>query len=173
MVRTSGNFAGQTKDLHGQRVYHRRVIGTIDQYADETAVRHATLPLISEVNSRSRHDHVGSIAVDQLCEYFEQWEFRSTTSRRSVATVKTYRGYISRWIRPHWGSHQLGEIKATDVGAWLSSLHLARASRSKLRSILSNALQSCLPARIVRPQSNPVRSSRSEAAACARCVARL
>ncbi|AEU36486.1 tyrosine-type recombinase/integrase [Granulicella mallensis] len=141
MTRKNGpgvwQFRWSDKDLNGRRVYHRQVIGTIDQYADEAAVRHATLPLIYEVNSRSPHDHVGAITVDQLCEHFEQWEFRSSISLRSVATIKTYRGYIRRWIRPQWGSRKLDEIKATDVEAWLRSLNLARGSRSKLRSILS------------------------------------
>jgi len=46
------------------------VIGTVDQYADEAAVRHATLPLISRATSRSRRYHSGAITVDQLCEHF-------------------------------------------------------------------------------------------------------
>ena len=130
-------FRWSDKDLNGRRVYHRRVIGTVDQYVDEVAVRHATLPLISRATSRSRRYHIGAITVDQLCEHFEQWEFRSGASLRSVATVKTYRGYIRRWIRPRWGTYHLDEIKAVDVEAWLRGLNLARASRAKLRNVLS------------------------------------
>jgi hypothetical protein len=29
------------KDSNGQRIYRKRVVGTIDQYTDEAAVRHA------------------------------------------------------------------------------------------------------------------------------------
>jgi integrase len=130
-------FRWSGKDQNGRRVYHRRVIGTVYQYADEAAVRHAVLPLISEVNLRSHQDHAGIITIDQLCEHFEQWEFRSGASLRSAATVRTYRGYIRRWIRPRWGSHRLDEIKAVDVEVWLRGLNLARASRAKIRNVLS------------------------------------
>jgi len=51
--------------------------------------------------------------------------------------VKTYRGYIRKWIKPRWGSLCLDEIKAVEVEAWLRRLSLARSSLAKIRSILS------------------------------------
>jgi integrase len=111
------------------------VIGTVDQYADEPAVRRAASGLISEVNVRSSQKHLRPISIDQLCEHLEQRELRSATSLWSVATQKTYRGYIRRWIRPRWGSRALDEIKAIEVEAWLRGLNLARGSRAKIRNI--------------------------------------
>ena len=90
------------KDLNGQRVYRKRVIGTLEQYTDAAAVRRAASGLLSDVNLRSRQDRNGSITIDQLCEHFEQREMRSGASLWSIATQKTYRGYIRRWIRPRW-----------------------------------------------------------------------
>ena len=43
-------FRWSEKDLTGQRVYRKRVIGTVEQYADADAVRHAASALISKVN---------------------------------------------------------------------------------------------------------------------------
>jgi len=130
-------FRWSEKNLNGRRVYRRRVIGTVDQYADEAAVRHATLALISEVNVRSHQDHVGPVTIDQLCEHFEQWELWSGVGLRSFSTVKGYRGNLRKWIRPSWGSRQLDEIKAVDVEGWLRGLNLAHGSRAKIRSNLS------------------------------------
>jgi len=107
-------------------------IGTVEQYLDADAVRHAASGLISEVNLC-----VGAITIDQLCEHFEQRELRLGTSLWSVATQKTYCGYIRQWIRPRWGSHTLDEITAVEVEAWLRGLNLARASRAKVRNVLS------------------------------------
>jgi len=130
-------FRWSDKEPSGRRVYHRRVIGTVDQYIDEAAVRHAVRPLISEVNVLSHQDHSGPITLNQLCEHFEQWECRSGVGLRTTATVRTYRGYIRKWIRPRWGSHRLDNIKAVDVEAWLRGLKLARGSQAKIRNVLS------------------------------------
>ena len=62
---------------------------------------------------------------------------RSGDSFRSFATVKTYRGYIRKWVKPRWVSRYPDEIKAVDVEAWLRRLPIARSSRAKIRSILS------------------------------------
>jgi integrase len=129
-------FRWSEKNLNGHRVYRKRVIGTVEQYADAAAVRHAASDLLSDVNLRSRQDRIGSITIDQLCEHFEQSEIRSGVSLWSIATQKTYRGYIRRWIRPRWGSRSLEEIKAVEVEAWLRGLNLARGSRAKIRNVL-------------------------------------
>ena len=107
-------FRWSEKDLNGRRIYRKRVIGTVDQYADEAAVRNAASALLSEVYLRSRQERFGSITIDQLCEHFEQSEMRSSANLWSIATQRTYRGYIRRWIRPRWGSRSLDEIKVTD-----------------------------------------------------------
>lgn len=46
-------FRWSEKDLNGQRIYRKRVIETVEQYADSAAVRHAASGLISEINLRS------------------------------------------------------------------------------------------------------------------------
>ena len=51
--------------------------------------------------------------------------------------MKTYRGYIRKWVKPRWGSFYLDQIKAVDVEAWLRRLPIARSSRAKIRNILS------------------------------------
>jgi integrase len=129
-------FRWSEKDLNGHRVYRKRVIGTVEQYADAAAVRHAASALLSDAYLRSRQDRIGSITVDQLCEHFEQSEMRSSANLWSIATQRTYRGYIRRWIRPRWGSRSLDEIKAVEVEAWLHGINLARASRAKIRNVL-------------------------------------
>jgi integrase len=128
-------FRWSEKDLNGDRVYRKRVIGTVEQYADAATVRRAASGLLTGVNLRFRQDRIGSITIDQLCEHFEQSEVRSGASLWSIATQKTYRGYIRRWIRPRWGFHSLDEIKAVEVEAWLSGLNLARGSRAKIRNV--------------------------------------
>jgi hypothetical protein len=108
------------KNHNARRLYRKRVIGTVEDYPDEVTVRQAASGLLSDVNLRIRHDRNVCISIDQL------W---------SIATQKTYRGYIRRWIRPRWGSRSLDDIKAVEVEAWLRGLNLARASRAKIRNV--------------------------------------
>jgi integrase len=110
------------------------VIGTVQQYPDAQAAREVTTALVGHINA----DTSGcQITIEQICEHFEQRELRSGDSFRSFATVKTYRGYIRKWIKPRWGPRYLDEIKAVDVEAWLRRLPMARSSRAKIRNILS------------------------------------
>jgi integrase len=97
-------------------------------------VRGVTIALLGQINAGA---DVCKITVDQICEHFEQRELKSADSFRSFATIKTYRGYIRKWIRPRWGSRYLDELKPVDVEAWLRHHPIARSSRAKIRSILS------------------------------------
>ena len=71
-------FRWSEKNLNGQRVYRKRVIGTVEQYADAAAVRRAASGLMSEANLRSHKSRIGAITIDQLCEHFEQSEDRTS-----------------------------------------------------------------------------------------------
>jgi integrase len=130
-------FRWSEKDRGGRRIYRKRVIGTVRQYPDAQAARCATIALLAHINVGSDERGACKLTIEQICEHFEQRELRSGDSFRSVATVKTYRGYIRKWIKPRWGSLYLDEIKAVEVEAWLRRLSLARSSRAKIRSILS------------------------------------
>jgi integrase len=127
-------FRWSEKDRSGRRIYHKRVIGTVQQYPDAQAAREVTTALVGHINAGANGC---TITVDQICEHFELRELRSGDSFRSFATAKTYRGYIRKWIKPRWGSRYLDEIKAVDVEGWLRRLPMARSSRAKIRSILS------------------------------------
>ena len=127
-------FRWSEKDRSGRRVYRKRVIGTVQQYPDAQAAREVAKAVVGRINAGSSGC---KITVEQICEHFEQRELRSGDSFRSFATVKTYRGYIRKWIKPRWGSRYLDEVKAVDVEAWLRRLPIARSSRAKIRSILS------------------------------------
>ena len=141
VIRTSRKFGPDVwqfrwseKDRSGRRIYRKRVIGTVQQYPDAQAAREVTTALVGHMNAGTSGCKV---TVEQICEHFEQRELRSGDSFRSFATIKTYRGYIRKWIKPRWGSRYLDEIKAVDVEAWLRRLPMARSSRAKIRSILS------------------------------------
>ena len=96
-------FRWSEKNRNGRRVYRKRVIGTVEQYPDGKAVRVAAAALLTQLNADSTHNRGCKTTVEQICEHFEQKELRSGDSFRSFATVKTYRGYIRKWVKPAMG----------------------------------------------------------------------
>lgn len=51
--------------LDGKRLYHKKIIGTVEQYPDENAARRAVLGLVSEINTDGPSTNPGAI-VDQF-----------------------------------------------------------------------------------------------------------
>ena len=88
--------------LDGKRFYHKKIVGTVEQYPDEDAARRSVVGLVSEVNADGRPTNSGVLTVAQLCDHFEQRELSKDNIWRSHATKKIYQAYLSRWIRPHW-----------------------------------------------------------------------
>src|SRR5260221_3708313 len=63
-------FRWSEKDLHGVRVQRKRVIGTVERYADEAAARTAMAIFLAVLNSGKARISSGSITVAQLCDHF-------------------------------------------------------------------------------------------------------
>ena len=121
----------------GTRLYRKKVIGTVEQYADEDAARRTVVGLISEINSRGGSEHERRMMVAQLCDHFEQRELAKENTWRSHATKKIYKAYLNRWVRPHWERYELAEVRTIQVEAWLRTLPLAKSSCAKIRNLMS------------------------------------
>jgi integrase len=130
-------FRWSEKDVQGNRVYRKRVIGTVEQYSNADSARGAVAGLLSEINSGSLPIRPKSMTVAQLCDHFEQRELARDTAWRSYATKKTYNAYLRRWVIPHWGKFELADVKTIHVESWLGCLPLARSSCAKIRNLMS------------------------------------
>jgi integrase len=130
-------FRWSEKDTSGNRIYRKRVIGTLDEYADVDAARSSVVGLIAKVNAANPRNGRDSMTVGQICAHFEQRELSLDNTWRSYATKKCYAVYLKRWILPHWGEHELRNVKTIDVESWLRQLSLARSSCAKIRNLMS------------------------------------
>ena len=131
----SGSFA-ETR-LDGTRLYHKKIIGTVEQYPEEDAARRSVVGLVSELNTDGRPTNSSTMTVAQLCDHSEQRELAKENSWRSHATKKIYKAYLTRWIRPHWKKYQLAEVRTIQVESWLRGLQLAKSSCAKIRNVMS------------------------------------
>jgi integrase len=121
----------------GKRLYHKKVIGTVEQYPDESAAHLAVAGLILEINPDARPTNSGSMTIAQLCDHFEQRELSRENTWRSHATKKIYKAYLARWVRPHWEKYGLAEVRTIQVESWLRTLPLAKSSCAKIRNLMS------------------------------------
>jgi integrase len=84
-------FRWSETSSNATRLYHKKVIGTVEQYPDETAARRTVVGLISEINRRDGSEHARRMTVAQLCDHFEQRELTKENTWRSHATKKIYK----------------------------------------------------------------------------------
>jgi len=122
-----------------KRTHHKKVVGTVEQYADEHSARRAVVGLITEINNNTdlRLPNSRAITVAELCDHFEQRELAEQNAWRSYATKRIYKAYLNRWVRPHWQKYRLGEVRTIQVESWLRALPLAKSSCSKIRNLMS------------------------------------
>src|SRR2546429_3850668 len=123
--------------LDGKRLYHKKIVGTVEQYLDEDAARRSVVGLLSELSTDGRPTNSGTMTVAQLCDHFEQRELPKENTWRSHATKKIYKAYLTRWIRPHWQKYGLAEVRTIQVESWLRGLPLAKSSCAKIRNLMS------------------------------------
>ena len=121
----------------GKRVYHKKIVGTVEQYPNENAARRGVVGLVSELNADGRPTNSGTMTVAQLCDHFEQRELAKENTWRSHATKKIYEAYLTRWVRPHWQKYELADVRTIQVESWLRALPLAKSSCAKIRNVMS------------------------------------
>jgi integrase len=130
-------FRWADKRPFGKRIYRRRVIGTVCQYADAEAARKSIAGLLRELNANALQRCHLPMTIAEVCDHFIQRELTKDNSWRSYSTKKAYRAYLNRWVIPHWGGVRLLEVRTTEVESWPRSLPVAKSSCAKTRGILS------------------------------------
>ena len=103
-------FRWSETDPDGKRAHRKKIVGTVEQYADEHSARRAVVGLIAEINTDFRLPNSRTITVAELCDHFEQRELADQNNWRSHATKKIYKAYLNRWVRPHWQRYPLPEV---------------------------------------------------------------
>jgi integrase len=120
----------------GKRKQRRMVIGSICQFADESAALRTITALRRDINLGSARLGAKPITVSELVDHYRQRELEPDTAWKTHSTKVTYQGYLNKWILPRWGAYPLSRIQAGEVELWLRSLPLARSTCAKARNLL-------------------------------------
>jgi hypothetical protein len=113
------------------------VVGTVEQFKDESLAVKAIIPLRREINSHAHRLRARLLTLAQLVEHYKQRELAPENERMTHSTKETYKGYLRKWIVPRWGTYTLSSIRPIEVECWLRKLGLSRASCAKIRNLMS------------------------------------
>jgi integrase len=156
------------------------VIGTLEEFPNESAAQTAVDALRLEINQQTPQQLIKSIALGTLVNHYRQHELPDIFNKtkpgpdaadedcKSYATQVTYEGYLKKWILPRWGACRLADVKAVEVEKWLKTLcfkktgiPLARGSKAKIRNIMSALYSHAI--RWEWADKNPITSVRQSA----------
>jgi integrase len=119
----------------GSRRRRNLVLGTLEQYPNETAAQRAVAALRADINAESPRMNLTPISVQTLVEHYGKRELGEDSSK-TYATCRTYQGYFRKWILPRWGQYKLKDVRSVAVEEWLRSLKLSNGSKAKMRNIM-------------------------------------
>ena len=119
----------------GSRRRRNLVLGTLEQYPNETAAQRAVAALRADINAESPRMNLTPISVQTLVEHYREKELGEDSSK-TYATSRTYQGYFRKWILPRWGQYKLKDVRSVAVEEWLRSLKLSNGSKAKMRNIM-------------------------------------
>src|SRR2546430_5393645 len=120
----------------GSRTRRNLMVGSLEQYPNETAAQKAVAALRADINAENPRTSLTPISVHTLIEHYREKELGPDCTK-SRKTQVTYAGYFRKWILPRWGSYRVTEVKAVAVEQWLRSLKYADGSKAKARNIMS------------------------------------
>src|SRR5580658_8786672 len=120
----------------GSRTRRNLMVGSLEQYPNETAAQKAVAALRADINAENPRTSLTPISVQTLVEHYREKELGPDCTKTRETQV-TYVGYFRKWILPRWGSYHVTEVKAVAVEQWLRSLKYANGSKAKARNIMS------------------------------------
>lgn len=119
----------------GSRRRRNLVLGTLEQYPNETAAQKAVVALRVDINAESPRMNLAPMSIQMLVDHYRQKELGEDSSK-TYATCRTYEGYFRKWILPRWGSYRVKDVRSVAVEEWLRSLKLSNGSKAKMRNIM-------------------------------------
>ncbi|HEX4032615.1 MAG TPA: tyrosine-type recombinase/integrase [Terracidiphilus sp.] len=115
-----------------------------------SAYRQQNKPTLGLVIDRfNREERIEDIVKQQPGEI-------TITDGLSYSTARGYRSYLSKHVKPRWGSTPLVDIKALEVTEWLKSLPLSPKTRGQVRALLHLLFERAMLWCLIELQRNPI-----------------
>lgn len=162
-------YLWRERDESGKVVRRNAVIGTIDAYPTEELAHAAVNGLRTCINENRNRQPEQPILIADLIDHYLATELAERTDWRSHATRIVYRDYLTRWIKPYWGSMNIRDIRTVAVEKWLRQLQrqdgvaLANSTKAKIRNLMSVLFNHAIRYEWLEQGKNPIRLVRQSA----------
>ena len=151
-------------ELTGQRVRRKAVIGTVQQYPNIEEAWQASNGLRVSINEVRNRQQEQSVMVADLVDHYTRTELSDDPADggKSHATKTVYKDFLTRWVRPAWGSSNIQAIRTTAVEKWLHQLRradggpLAPSTKAKIRSVMSVLFNHAIRYEWLEQGKNPI-----------------
>jgi len=127
----------------GALVPRKAIIGTVQQYPNLENAWQAGNGLRASINETRNRQREQTITVADLVDHYIATELTcaQVDGGKSHATKTIYRDFLTRWVRPTWGSLNIRDVRTVAVELWLRRLlrvdrcPLANPTKAKIRNL--------------------------------------
>ncbi len=162
-------YLWRERDEAGKAVRRNAVIGTIDEYPSEELAQAAVNGLRTCINETRNRQREQPILLAELIDHYLTTELAERSDWRSHATRIVYCEYLTRWIKPYWGSMNIRDIRTVAVEGWLRQLQrhdgeaLANSTKAKIRNLMSVLFNHAIRYEWLEQGKNPITHVRQSA----------
>ncbi len=151
-------------ELTGQRVRRKAVIGTVQQYPNNEEAWQASNGLRVSINLARNRQPEQPVTVADSVDHYTRTELSDDPADggKSHATKTVYKDFLTRWVRPAWGSSNIRAIRTIAVEKWLHQLRradggpLAPSTKAKIRSVMSVLFNHAIRYEWLEQGKNPI-----------------
>jgi integrase len=155
-------FLWRENDANGKRVRRTVVIGNVDQYPTQDLALAAVNGLRVSINEACNRQRERSVLIGDLVDHYIQTELCDRAEWYSEATKVIYAEFLKTWIRPHWATINIRDIRTIAVENWLRQLHrkdgkpLANTTKAKIRNLMSVLFNHAIRYEWLEQGTNPI-----------------
>jgi len=151
-------------EANGTRVRRKAVIGTVLQYPNLENAWHASNGLRVSINETRNRQREQTITVADLVDHYIATELTcaQVDGGKSHATKTIYRDFLTRWVKPTWGSLNIRDVRTVAVELWLRRLlrvdrcPLANPTKAKIRNLMSALFNHAIRHEWLEQGRNPI-----------------
>jgi integrase len=162
-------FLWREIDSSGRVVRRNAVIGSVEEYPTEDLASAALEGLRTSINENRNRQREQSILIRELIDHYLFTELSVELDWRSHATRTVYREFLTRWIKPNWGSTNIRDVRTVAVENWLRKLQrqdgeaLANSTKAKIRNLMSVLFNHAIRYEWLEQGKNPIALVRQSA----------
>ncbi len=115
-----------------------------------------------DANSQTPQAESGTETIADLVAHYRLKELNENSlSQKAFRTRAAYKSYLDNGVLPRWGDLKLDQIKPVAVEEWLGGIKRAKATRAKIRNLMSALFSHAM--RYEWADKNPIKLVRQSA----------